>query len=299
MAPRDQLDPRADDRQHLDDRHLGARGNEPLGRLAAGGAAADDRIALAGRDRDAVVEDLLRVDHVRAGDAGDRRHERIGARRHDHDVGRRLVDRVGVDLDARVDLDAELADDAGLVVAEVEHRRLARRPRGDVELPAELRVALPDRDVVAAEAGDARRFHARGAAADDHHAARRRGGHDLPAVLAADLRVDGAPGLLRVRDEVDARVAGDAGADLVELSLLPLPRQVGICDERTADRDHVAIAVGEDLLRQSRVVEPADRDHGHAHGPLDRRRERHQEAARKEHRADRLSGARTSCPPRR
>ena len=52
-----------------------------------GGAAADHGDALARVDRDAAVEDLLRVDHVRPADARDRRHERVGARRDHDDVG--------------------------------------------------------------------------------------------------------------------------------------------------------------------------------------------------------------------
>ena len=68
---------------------------------------------------DAAVEDLLRVEHGRAVDAGDRRDQRVGARGDQDRVGVLRLDRGRVDVDARVDLDAHLAEDPRLVVAEL------------------------------------------------------------------------------------------------------------------------------------------------------------------------------------
>ena len=141
---------------------------------------------------------------------------------------------------------------------------------------------------MSAEPRDPRRLHACRPAADDHHAARRGGGLEPPLVVAPDLGVDRAAGLLGVRDEVDARVAGHARADLVELAGQGLARPVRVGDQRAPDRDEVGLAFGERGLRDRRVVEAPDRDHGDVDRLADPLGEREQEAAREEHRPDRL-----------
>src|SRR5262249_44705320 len=139
VAARDLLDALADAREHLDDRHGDAVADQELGGLAAGRAAADDHDARAGRRRYPLVEELLRVDDARPVDPGDRREQRLGPGGDDDDVRALPLDQLGGDLDAGVDLDAERLERPGLVVAEAQYLALARRLRGDLQLPAEDR----------------------------------------------------------------------------------------------------------------------------------------------------------------
>ena len=68
------------------------------------------------------------------------------------------------------------------------HLVLARRHGGDAELAAEMVRLLVQRHVMTAQRGDARRLHARGAAADHRDLPRRPGGRDDTLVLVAVLR---------------------------------------------------------------------------------------------------------------
>ena len=268
VLARDQLDPLADGRQQLEDRRLGPGGDQPLGRLAAGRAAADDRDPLARLDRDPPVQYLLRVEHRR-------RPRRPGSAESSGSAPTETITTSGssASIVAAVtsvpgcDAHAELDDRARLVVAEVEHRLLARCARGDVELAAELGLPVPDRDVVAAQAGDPRRLHPRRAGADHHHAPRRRGRRDDPVELVADLGVDRAPRLLGPGDEIDARVAGDARTDVVAAPAPDLLGPVGVGDQAASDGDQVGVARRERPLGEVGIVEPAGGDHRHATPP--------------------------------
>ena len=66
-----------------------------------------------------------------------------------------------------------------------------------------------------------------------------------------------------------------------------LHRPVRLRDQRAAEQHEIGIAVGHDLRRELRIVEPADRDHRHVHGALDGGRVLDHVPARDEHRRQR------------
>jgi hypothetical protein len=287
VAARDRLDAEADALAHLEDRHADAEAGEVLGGLAAGRRAAHDDDELVRRRPQLVAQEALRVVDERGADAGDRRDQRLGAGGDEHRVRRDRRDRLRRDVGIEVDLDAELVQPARLEVTEAQHLALARRQAGDLELAAEAVAALPDRDVVPAQLRDPRRLHAGRAAADDHHPARVLGRRDRPRELAPGLGIDRAPRHLTAADEVHARVAGDAGAQLVQQPVLDLARPVRLGDQRAPEQDEVGVAGRDDVGRQLGVVEPPDGDHRDVDGRLDRGRQVAHVPARDEHRRER------------
>src|SRR4029079_7222749 len=122
--------------------------------------------------------------------------------RDDDHVRRDALDHVACHLDAGVDPDTHVAQGSDLVVAEAQDLALARRAGGRLELAAELRVPFPDRDLVPAQARDARGLHTRRASSDDGDPARRVGALRMRGMVAADLGVDRAADLLSPADEI-------------------------------------------------------------------------------------------------
>ena len=89
------------------------------------------------------------------------------------------------------------------------------------------------------------------------------GGESAEPALPPRGRVDGAGDRQPLEDAGNAAlVAADAVREFVLASLAHLVRELGIGDLRARHRDHVRLARREDLLREPRVLDAADGEHG-------------------------------------
>ena len=149
----------------------------------------------------------------------------------------------------------------------------AGRAQDQVDLASESVVALGERDVVATLREDGGRLHPGRSAAGNQPARRRlRAGQRARTEpsLAPGPRIHRARDRQALEDATDAAlVAPDAMDDLVLPPLLDLVRELGIGDLGAGHRHHVGLAGGEDLLRERRVLDPADGEHGQADDGLD------------------------------
>ena len=155
----------------------------------------------------------------------------------------------------RVDPGVQLQRDAGQVdLAPVETQRLvelllARNLLGDVELAADLVGRIEQRHVESALRCGGGETQAGRTGADHGDAAFRFGGHDVAQCLVAGARVHQAGRDLAGEGVVQAGlVAADAGIDLIGPALFGLAHEQRVGQEGAGHRDHVAIAVGQQLL---------------------------------------------------
>ena len=271
VAAGDRLDAVADAVAHLEDRDVGAGRDQLLGRLAAGRAAADDDDAFTGA-----------IATRRAGSPGRRGRSPtpmpgIGGTSGSAPVATSTTSGASSSTSVRrrprrpvwtsTPSSRELPR---LEVAEAQHLALARRPPGDLELAAELGRRAP-------------RSRRRG----------RAGGRSAPppcppgplpttitrrgAGAGSTLHVSSRPasGLtaqrasLAAADEVDAGVAGDARADLVERAPpRPSRGQSGSAISARPSSDQVGVAVGD----RPRPRRARDRRAGRRRSPARSRR---------------------------
>ncbi|MBF8288716.1 MAG: hypothetical protein HW381_1824 [Candidatus Rokubacteria bacterium] len=133
---------------------------------------------------------------------------------------------------------------------------------------------------------DARRFEPGGPRPDDHHALRPRGGPDRVLALAGRAGVRHAEDRQVLPEEVAAREASHAGADLIQPPLEALARHVGVGVERAAERDEIGIARLEHGLGHARVGDPPRDADGHRRARADAAAERGQARGPHLHRLD-------------
>src|SRR5690606_32732492 len=133
-------------------------------------------------------------------------------------------------------------------------------------------LAFPQGDRVSAFGEQSGQFHAGGAAADHQDAPGGAGRGQGAVDLAGGVRVDRAgEGELVDEAAVDALVAADAGADLVDAAPGGLGDDLGVGDDGAGHADQVRLSPGDDLLGGLRVADPAGVDDGQGDGPGDLR----------------------------
>ena len=112
---------------------------------------------------------------------------------------------------------------------------------------------------MAAGRGDGRGLHAPRPAAGDEHALAAAGGlHRAVIELAPRLgMLDAGDGIAQMEMPDAGLVAGDAGADVVELAGLGLGRHLGIADHRPGHAAEIGLARGQHLLGDLGLVDAA------------------------------------------
>src|SRR3989304_5299966 len=112
--------------------------------------------------------------------------------------------------------------------------------------PAKLLLLLDEGDLVTAEGGYPGGLHAGRTAADHHDVLRLLGRSDVPLVLVAGEAVDAADdyGV----NGLDALVADDASADVLEPALFDLVEVLRVGDERAGPVHLIAPALTQGLL---------------------------------------------------
>ncbi len=134
-----------------------------------------------------------------------------------------------------------------------------------VDLAADTVARLVDNDVVPTQRRDTSAFEAARPAADQEHLFLLRGGLQRALAVLALMpggRVHGALELEAARDAQEAAlVPVRAGPDVVGTALERLVRKVGLGDQLADHHDCVGIALGDDAIRQHRVVDAADLEH--------------------------------------
>ena len=253
------------------DAHIGhAVLDEELRGLAADTAAAEDdglavRHGLAGQH-------VLSNEHVRRGiQTGDVRLDEVCAGGDDHVVGLDFLDELGRHGDTGLDLDAHALALLGVPHDGVGEGLLLRGLTGEDEVAARGVGGFIDGRVVAARLEVLGCHQAADAGADDHDVL---GSLRLreTLVLEAERRVAGAGdvGGLRVDDLVVAALgAADAAADLRLAAFHGLVAPFGIGELRTANGDHVDLALTDELIGQSGVDDAADADDRNVHALFD------------------------------
>src|SRR6185369_14681811 len=102
-----------------------------------------------------------------------------------------------------------------------------------------------------------RRLHATGTAAGNQNATLLRGRlQGTVGEFAAGLRMlDAGDRVAHVEMADTGLIAGDAGADVIELASLGLARHLRIADQRPGHADHIGLAAGDDLVTILRLVD--------------------------------------------
>ena len=153
----------------------------------------------------------------------------------------------------------EVAGDPAELVA-------AGRAEDQVDLAAELLVPLGECHAMAALGENGRRLHPGRPPADDEPAGGRIRSDQCPrpeTALTAGAGIDRACDRQALEDATDAAlVAADAMDELLLAPVAHLVRELGVGDLRARHRDHVRLARREDLLREPRVLDAADGEHG-------------------------------------
>ncbi len=87
--------------------------------------------------------------------------------------------------------------------------------------------------------------------------------------------LDATDGLVQTHAAVAVLVAGDAVADLLRATFPRLAGEIGVRDLSAHHADHVGLAVGQDPLRQSRIVDAPRGEHREGGHLFDARGQRH------------------------
>ena len=215
---------------------------------------------------------VLSNEHVRRGiQTGDVRLDEVCAGGDDHIVGLDFLDELGRHGDTGLDLDAHALALLGVPHDGVGEGLLLRGLTGEHEVAARGVGGFVDGRVVAARLEVLGCHQAADAGADDHDVLGRLRLRET-LVLEAERRVAGAGDVLglRVDDLVVAALgAADAAADLRLAAFLGLVAPFGIGELRTADGDHVDLALTDELIGQSGVDDAADADDRDIHARLD------------------------------
>ncbi len=192
-------------------------------------------------------------------EAGQVRHDRDRSGGHHDGVRADPGHVVGIRLGAHVELHALLGALPDQVTDQVGHLAAQRVAPQDVDLAAEHLALLDQGDPVTASYGGAGGHQSGRAAADHQDVPSVPVGHrdDPQLVLPAGRRVDRTG-----RDPVGvvALVDADALVDLVGPALPDLGEELRVGDQGPGDADHVADALGQDLLHQRRIVHPSGED---------------------------------------
>ena len=151
---------------------------------------------------------------------------------------------------------------------------LAQRSTGGVHLAAHTVGLFKYVHGMAPLCGGDGEVQARAACADNGDALAHlgRGGNGRQQLLEAGAGIHGALGMAALDKLVDAALlAADAGTDVLHLTGVGLVAPVGIGQHRTAQHDHVALAVPQGLLGQVGIAQLAHGHNGdlHAHVGLD------------------------------
>ena len=244
--------------------------DEELRGLAANAAAAEDdgftvRHGLAGQHV------LSHVDVLRGVETRDVRGDKVRAGGDDHVIGLDFLDELGRDGDAGLDLDAHTLALLGVPHDGVGEGLLLRGLSGEHKVAARGVGGFIDGRIVAAGLEVLGCHQTADAGADDHDVLGLLRLRET-LVLQAERRVAGAGDVLglRVDDLVIAALgAADAAADLRLTAFHGLVAPFGISELRTADGDHVNLALTDELIGQSGVDDAADADDRDIHARLD------------------------------
>ena len=228
----------------------------------------DDEHPTAQRARDA-EDHGIRARDVRQVLAGDAGAPTARARRERDDVEVAVEHGTHLGAPAEVGADAQPRQACGRPVDPVSVRRIGAQLSGDGEPSAELRLRLPQLDLVTAFGGVRGQLHPGRAAADHQQPHRLVGCRHGREGLAPGVRVDAAAERQPFeRVAVDAVVEGDARTHLVGAAVEGLAEPLTVRDEGAHHAHHVGIAVGDDLLGRLRMHDPAHVEDGQARGGL-------------------------------